>query len=157
MSRRKVVIDTNVLVVANGRQTTVGDRCQLACIEALIEARDQQVVCVDVLDRIMTEYSPYANYSGSPGVGDLFFRYVFDNQHVGSRVQRVAIDPIDDESRGYDQLPQNALKAGDRAILAVAVAADAQVVNATDSDWHEQDALMKGLKVPVVQLCPEEG
>lgn len=103
----------------------------------------------------MSEYAPYTKYAGSPGVGDMFFRYVFDNQYADEFVRRVVIEPVDDETRGYSCLPENALKAGDRAVLAIAVAARASVVNATDSDWEEQRELTDGLSVPVIQLCGE--
>ena len=38
---------------------------------------------------------------------------------------------------------------------AVAVAADAVLLNATDSDWGEQATLMQTLGVTVDQLCPQ--
>ena len=43
----------------------------------------------------------------------------------------------------------------DRKFLAVAVVADAEILNATDSDWSEQEALTRELGVRVRQLCPQ--
>ena len=39
--------------------------------------------------------------------------------------------------------------------LAVAVVAKAEILNATDSDWEEQKALISNLGVSVRQLCPQ--
>lgn len=155
MTRKSVVVDTNVLVVANGRETNVSLHCQLACVEALTAARDRQIVHVDTLGRLLSEYQTYTNFSGSPGVGDMFFRYLFDNQYLEDSVRRVSITPSDDGTRGYVELPANALKAGDRVVLATAVQAAATVVNATDSDWVEQANLLATLEVPVDQVCPD--
>ena len=42
----------------------------------------------------------------------------------------------------------------DRKFLAVAVVADAVVVNATDSDWSQALDLLRELEVEVEELCP---
>ena len=88
-------------------------------------------------------------------MGDAFFRYVFDQQHQGGRVQRVVVTPSDDTLKGFEELPENTFDPSDRKFLAVAVVADAAVLNATDSDWEEQAALMEQLGVEVDQLCPQ--
>jgi hypothetical protein len=122
-------------------------------VNRLVKLRDQ-IVMVDTLDRLMDEYQPYVNFRGEPGVGDAFYRYVFDNQYYEDRVRRVEITPSADEGRGYEELPENTMRAGDRVVLAVAVTGKGRVVNATDSDWAEQEELMTALNVGVVQVCP---
>ncbi len=66
----------------------------------------------------------------------------------------VRITPSD-ESRGFAELPKNELDPSDRKFLAVAVKAGAAILNATDSDWDEQSALLERLGVPLEQLCPQ--
>ncbi len=84
-----------------------------------------------------------------------FFIWLFDNKYKDSSVRLVDITPSTDPTRGFDELPANTLKAGDRAILAVAVSGDARIVNATDSDWSEQTELLARLNRRVDQLCPQ--
>ena len=55
----------------------------------------------------------------------------------------------------FEELPENTFERSDRKFLAVAVSADAVVLNATDSDWGEQKELMDALGVEVEQLCPQ--
>ena len=88
-------------------------------------------------------------------MGDQFFIHVINNQYVETRVQRAAVTPIDDERRSFEELPENNFDLSDRKFLAVAVSAEAVVVNATDSDWGEQRELMDALGVEVEQLCPQ--
>ncbi len=148
------VADTNVLIAANGRDTHADDRCQLNCIIAIDQIRADGIAALDDGGLIMGEYETYCNHSGRPGVGDVFFKYLFDNQYAQSRVTLVAISPIDDPGRGFDELPENSFDPSDRKFLAVAVAGPATVINATDSDWSEQADLMGQLGVIVEQMCP---
>lgn len=148
------VADTNVLIVANGRDTHADDRCQLNCIIAIDQIRADGIAALDDGGLIMDEYETYCNHSGSPGVGDVFFKYLFDNQYAQSRVTLVVISPIEDPERGFGELPENSFDRSDRKFMAVAVAGPATVINATDSDWSEHADLMDRLAVTVEQLCP---
>ena len=150
-----LVVDTNVAIAANGRDTHADLHCQLACVEALSSVVAGDVVAVDEDGLIVSEYARRLNYSGMPGVGDAFFKHVIDHQYGGDRVRRVFVTPSDDDRRGFDELPHNTFDPSDRKFLAVAVAASATVLNATDSDWDEQASLMTRLEVDVCQLCPQ--
>ena len=53
----RIVVDTNVLVVANGNNEQADPECELACIEMLQEAKSgKQVVLLDASNLIMDEY-----------------------------------------------------------------------------------------------------
>lgn len=149
-----IVADTNVLIVANGRDTHADNECQLACIVAIDNIRTEGTAALDAGGLILHEYATYCHHSGRPGVGDAFFKYVFDNQYAESRVKVAVISSIDDPKRGFDELPNNSLDPSDRKFLAVAVATPATIINATDSDWAEQRDLTDQLSVAVEQLCP---
>ena len=148
------VVDTNVAIVANGRETDVDEECQLSCITRLKSLAAGEVVAIDSLGLILEEYKKRLDFSGTPGVGDAFFKHVFDNQYREEHVRRVDITRSEDAERGFEELSENAFDPSDRKFLAVSVVAGAVVLNATDSDWAEQDALMNGLRVEVTQLCP---
>ena len=85
----------------------------------------------------------------------MFFKHVFDNKHSGDRVLRVPVTRSQNDQRGFEELPENTFHRKDRKFLAVAVAAEAVVLNATDSDWDEHAELMVELGVEVSQLCPQ--
>lgn len=148
------VVDTNVAVVANGRETDADLQCQLSCIERLRSLTEREVVAIDDGGLIFAEYKQRLHFSGMPGVGDAFLKHVFNNQYQNDRVRRVVVTCSGDDRRGFEELPENTFDRSDRKFLAVAVVAGAAVLNATDSDWAEHGALMNGLGVEVTQLCP---
>lgn len=148
------VVDTNVPIVANGRNTHADLLCQQACIEELRALVTGAVVVIDESGLILEEYAQRLRWAGAPGVGDAFFRHVFDHQHQPDRVQRVSITPINDDGRGFAELPSNDLDPSDRKFLATASVARASILNATDGDWHENQALTAELGVTVRELCP---
>ena len=148
------VVDTNVAVVANGRQTHADLQCQVVCVKRLRSVVADEVIAIDDVGAILQEYKRHLNFSGGPGVGDVFFKHVFNYQYRSDRVRRVAITPSVDDRRGFEELPENGLDRADRKFLAVAVVARAVLLNATDSDWVEHKALTETLGVQVDQLCP---
>lgn len=155
MSKVVVVVDTNVAIVTNGRNTHADIACQVACIEKLNIITHKDVVALDDHDLIFDEYRRYLNFSGEPGVGDIFFKHVFNHQYSDNRVKRISISLSSDESRGFYELPRNSLDPSDRKFLAVAVAANATIINATESDWSEHHIILNTLSVLVEQLCPQ--
>jgi len=149
------VVDTNVAIAANGRDTHADLCCQEACIDWLEYLAVHGVVAVDESGEILDEYGGYLSHSGSPGMGDAFFRHLFNSQHQGGRVRRVRLTPSDDDRKGFEELPVNNFDRSDRKFLAVAVVAKAVVLNATDSDWVEHGELMRAVRVEANQLCPQ--
>ena len=153
---RTFVVDTNVPIVANGCSPQADDQCRSICVGKLGYLMEQGMVAIDDKDAILKEYISKFSRSGGRSVGDQFFIHVINNQYDETRVQRVAVTPIDDERRGFEELPENTFDRSDRKFLAVAVSAGAVVLNATDSDWGEEQELMDGLGVKVEQLCPQQ-
>ena len=143
------VVDTNVAVAANRRDTHADERCQLACIDRLEHVARQGVVAVDRSGLIIGEYAGRLSRSGQPGTGDAFFKHILNHQWQDSRVRRVPVTASDDDRKGFEELPENSFDRSDRVFLAVAVASDAIVLNATDSDWDEHAGLMDDLGVEV--------
>lgn len=156
-----VVVDTNVAIVANGRGTHADLACQAACVERLRAVVAGERVVVDEQEQlghrfsgIIAEYAEHLNHAGAPGVGDAFFKHVFDNQYQPTRCLRVELTPSTDD-RGFSELPPNSLDPSDRKFLAAAVVSGTAILNATDSDWMENAALLNNLSVKVHQLCPQ--
>jgi len=153
-----VVIDTNVLVVANGGHPPASNDCVLACIEALDAAR-AGVVLVDDGGRILAEYAHHASHAGQPGVGDRFFKWLWDHQATAESCFQVSI--TDNADRGFAEFPDDpelaAFDRNDRKFVAVALASAVQppVLNASDSDWWDFRDPLTAAGVHVRQLCPE--
>ena len=148
------MIDTNVAIAASGRNTHASENCQNVCKELLGQCNELHIV-IDDIGLILEEYANKLNHSGKPSIGDAFFRYVKNHQYSIDKIQRVPITPINDETRGFNELPENQLDKSDRKFLTTAVVAQATIVNATDSDWQEQQNLLNSLSINLKQLCPE--
>ena len=87
----------------------------------------------------------------------MFFKHLHNNMYSQSAVALVVISEISDPKRGFEELPANSLDASDRKFLAVALRSQAKILNALDTDWHEQRKFIAALGVEVRQLCPEHG
>lgn len=150
------VVDTNVALTANGRATHVGDRCCRTCIDKLDQVVKNGLIVMDRDDAIFSEYADNLSWSGSPGVGDVFFKHVFNNKHRPDKVRLVSLTPTDDDERGFVELPPNAVDRSDRKFLAAALVARVPVLNATDSDWREHRDLITDLGGEIHELCPND-
>lgn len=150
------VVDTNVLVAANGRDTHVDVRCQISCVEELARLAREELVCIDNRGLIIREYYKKTIHGGQAGPGTVFYKHVFQRMGDSTRVRLVPVEPRDNEGREFTdpRLPTNNLKK-DAKFLAVAVKADAVIVNAADSDWDEHRDLTGELDIEVRQLCPQ--
>ncbi|HTH39375.1 MAG TPA: hypothetical protein VL968_01210, partial [Rhodocyclaceae bacterium] len=72
--------------------------------------------------------------------------------------EKIAIIPITPnalETTGFDELPENNIDKSDRKFLAVALCGNGTLINALDSDWHEQAKFISDIGVEVKQLCPD--
>ena len=155
-----VVVDTNVAMAANGRDTHAGLSCQYVCtvfLEDLVSPKRRTHIILDEQGLIFAEYKDRLNYKGQPGVGDMFFKYLHDHMYLDKKIMRVSITPIADENRGFNELPANPVDKSDRKFLATAIVSNADVVNALDGGWHRHRAYIAALGVNVQQLCPEHG
>ena len=153
-------MDTNVAVVANGMTEQASPTCISACIDELRQIQQGRLrLLLDDRGKILREYQNNLNFSGQPGPGDAFFKWLWDNQAVESHCRKVAITPQED--RGFEEFPDDPCLASfdmdDRKSVAVALASGSNppVFNASDPGWwRHREALCKH-GVAVVFLCPE--
>ncbi len=152
----RVVVDTNVLRVANGRDGTPADlKCELACVELLQEmTKGNLTVLLDASNLIMAEYRTPRSYSGVPA-GNAFYKYLHNFEHSSKKIIHIPIEETPVEDGGFANLPPNDFDPNDRKFLAVAKAGDGRVVNATDSHWTEHAAFIDSMGVQVLELCPQ--
>lgn len=152
------VIDTNVLAVANGRHAPASDACVGACIEALLAAREQGV-SIDDGQRVLDEYRRHASFAGQPGVGDAFFKWLWDHQADTRCCERVVINSH--AGRGFIEFPDDqslqSFDASDRKFVAVALASPSEpaVLNASDTDWWQFRTALEAHGLQIQFLCPD--
>lgn len=161
MSRYPVVIDTNVPITANGHATHTDLDCQEACLKKLIDIQRQGRVLVDAIGFIFKEYRQNLSHAGQPGVGDSFFKWLWDNQGQEALCTLVRIELEDESEQVFPNFPADpALQTfdrSDRKFVAVALASgeNPPIMNATDTDWwHFREALKRN-GVEVEFLCPQ--
>lgn len=153
-----VVIDTNVLVVANRKHPPASLACIEACIQALQEAREA-VVLIDDSQRILDEYRQHCSFAGQPGLGDAFFKWLWSNQ--ANRLHCIQISITPHAARGFSEFPTDAalrhFDASDRKFVAVALGSGRHppVLNASDRDWWQHREALQRNDVVISFLCPE--
>ena len=158
-SKTEVVIDTNVAVVANGRTEQARPECIRECQDKLGQIHDECRVLLDDRNLIFTEYRIQLSFSGQPGLGDAFFKWLFENQANPEHCRRVAVKRHPD--REFEEFPDDPRLSGfdrdDRKFVAVALASGTspRVLNASDRDWwdYRQELTRHGVEVDF--LCPD--
>lgn len=157
--KRQVVLDTNVAVVANGGTWTRVPECVRACVKRLEVVQCSEIVLLDDGHRILGEYARNLSFSGEPGAGDAFFKWLWDRQGAREYSLRVSVTPHD--GRGFAEFPDAADLSGfdddDRKFVAVAIAAgtNPRIVSATDRGWRKYREALDREGVGVELLCPE--
>lgn len=154
---QRAVVDTNVLITANGQGQQVPTSCTEACIDVLLEVQTAQRLAVDQDGEILAEYAVYCSYSGQPGVGDQFFLWAHQSQYTACH--RVPLTPHED--RVYKEFPATSELAkfdrSDRKFVATALGCNpvAEILNATDSDYCHCASALEAAGVEVTELCVE--
>lgn len=155
------IVDTNVLVVANGRTQQATPQCVLACIKSLNDIRDRGALVLDDAWRVIREYQQQASSTGEPGVGDAFLKWVLINLANPQRCELVHLLPRADQPDEFVDFPEDPALSGfdraDRKFVALnrACPGHPPIVNATDTDWWTfRDALQRH-DVAIRFLCPE--
>ena len=152
-SLSRVVIDTNIPIVASGRSDHVCDQCRLAAIKFLMRVLANDVVCIDLAGECQAEYHRHLNPSGQPSVGDRFYQALLSSHP--DRVQRVNVEK--DGDGNFIALSQAIIESrfdlSDRKFAALSVVCGCPVYNCADSDWVEFAEVLENGGVDVRNLC----
>lgn len=137
----KVIIDTNVLIAANGRDCPqVTPQCQWSAVKYLQHIQQQGQIVIDGQWLILREYQHKVNPQGQPGVGDAFLKWILTNLANPDRCQQVNITPENGSFREFpDQPDLKSFDPSDRKFVAIALqcSENPPIINAVDSDWLE--------------------
>ncbi|QPK64475.1 hypothetical protein IVG45_05775 [Methylomonas sp. LL1] len=156
----KAVIDTNVLLVANGRHPEVSPECVEECIRRLQDMEKSGITVIDDDFRILGEYLNKTHPNQPKGVGDSFLKWLLQNQGNTARVEFVALTETTNDyfAEFPDPSLQRVFDAPDRKFAAVANAHPNKptVWQAADCKWLDwwQSLQAKGVRVEF--LCPAD-
>ena len=133
------VVDTNVILVANGQHSDVSPACVAACQDWLQRLMAEGRVALDDDYAIVGEYQHKTHASDGQGVGDAFVRWVLHHVDDAARCDLVHLDP--DAQRGFISFPVDGdlthFDDADRKFVAVAHAHPERppILQAADSKW----------------------
>ena len=152
MMRR--VVDTNVAVVANGRNTNASIDCRLAAINFLNVLLQGGLTVLDLGGEIQAEYRTYLDPSGQPGVGDRFYQMILHS--APTRVERIDL-PADPTTGEFADFPNDPALANfhrsDRKFAAAARKSKSPLANAIDTDWLDYKIALSRNGISVEFIC----
>ena len=158
-----IVIDTNVLLVADGKAPQMSGACADKCLARLERVKTREQVVLDDSQIILSEYHNKLSPYSSPTYGSAFLKWLLQVQGDSSHVELVTITPTNAEQTKFDEFPPDvALEAAfdpaDRKFVAASNAHPKKppILEAADCKWLGwEDQLKKhGIKVEV--LCRDE-
>jgi len=155
-----VVIDTNVLLVANGADLKVSGEGRTACVNALRARQQAGKVAIDDRYRILGEYLNKTQPNQPKGAGDSFLKWLLQNQRNPGRVALVPITEIEPDR--FAEFPDPELESRfdppDRKFVALANAHPAKppIWQAADSKWLDWWQALATKGIDVWFLCPAD-
>ena len=156
----KAVIDTNVLLVANGQHQDVSDDCIAECVRRLQGMQASGVVVIDDAYRVLGEYQHKTSLNPPKGVGDVFLKWLLRNVGNSARVELVRLTETAQDC--FAEFPDPALEplfdAPDRKFAAVAHAHPDKppIWQAADCKWLDWWPALQLKGADVEFLCPED-
>lgn len=156
----KAVVDTNVLLVANGQHHDVSPACVATCVAHLQAMQAHGTVVIDSGHRILGEYLHKTQANRPRGVGDLFLKWLLRNEANRHRVEQVPLSETG-ENR-FAEFPgaelQERFDPSDRKFAAVAHAHPDHppIWQAADSKWLDWWPALSASGVRVDFLCPQD-
>lgn len=154
-----VVIDTNVLLVANEQHEEASPECVLTCAQKLLWAQQHGVVVIDDAYRIISEYCNKPKVNGTR-TGDAFLKWLLQNQTNADRVHQVQINET--HLNHFAEFPDQALQPDfdppDRKFPAVANAHHNKppILQAADCKWLNWWPALHAVGVSVDFVCPSD-
>lgn len=158
MTRSPLVIDTNVLIAANGAHPAslpVAARCAAR----LLRAQQQEAICLDTGQRILAEYRRHLP-TGRRGAGDIFYLWLAQRVANPLYCHQVPLSPAPGSQTDFAEFPPlpadlaGSIDPSDRKFIAVAHAHPAKppILEATDSKWlgWESGLAAAGLRIEFI-------
>jgi len=157
--RSPIVVDTNVLLVANGG-SSYEPSCVFACARRLREIQISGCVVLDQGREILGEYANKQALKGQPGIGFQFWKWLLNTKSSSDHCQFVKITKVDPD--GYEEFPDHRDLAkfdpSDKKFVAVVVAHGSwpPICQAADSKWWGWKEALQECQINVQFLCPNQ-
>ena len=155
-----VIVDTNVVVVANGRSEQASSDCVDTCGEKLEEImRGEMKLVLDNRWIILREYMRNLRSNGAD-VGDRFLGWILANRD--KRCDLVSITLVDGSEHEFEEFPDGPALVGfdpdDRKFIAVAIAHPEKppILQAVDSQWWDFRDAFRRNGVTVEFICKDD-
>ena len=158
---KRCVIDTNVMVTANKAVKSNDDELLkyphliIKCINVLQWISKKGVyVVLDVDNEIFDEYKRHLSFSGQPGVGDKFFKWLHDNRYRYPDTE-VKLHKM---NGGYKEFPQKmeavSVDISDKKFFAVSNAhrSKPSIFEAVDTRWWNWADAAKQCGIDIIFL-----
>ena len=156
-----VVIDTNVLLVANHKAEQASRTCIATCVKIIAQIRQNGIVVIDNQRFALKEYGNKLNEKGQPGVGDGFLKWLLTYQTNPRHCQQVAINETAAGSGEFLEFPTDPalqkFERSDRKWVAIALAhpATPTILNAADTDWKDFESELGVYGIKIQFPCTE--
>lgn len=153
----KTVVDTNVVLVANGQHADVSPECVSVCALALLAVMRSGSLVLDDAFRILLEYQNKTQPKKGNGPGDAFVKWALKNRCNAALVTEVPLK--EHEQRGFESFPDDDelanFDAPDRKFVAVSVADcdHPPIAQAADSKWLDWAPALQRHGIQVNFLC----
>jgi hypothetical protein len=151
------VIDTNVILVANGQHPEVSPACVINCALTLQSVMRSGRLALDEDFLILREYLNKTQPKKSNRPGDAFVKWALNNQRNKKHVDQVTLQGH--EQRGFESFPDDAdlvnFDAPDRKFVAVSGAHPDRppIAQAADSKWLDWAPALRRHGIEVNFLC----
>lgn len=155
----KAVIDTNVLLIANGQHADVSPECVAECVKRLQAMQQKGITVIDDGFRILGEYQHKTSLNPPKGVGDVFLKWLL-RQSGTPQVEHVTLNETAENC--FAEFPDPALEpifdVPDRKFAAVAHAHPDKptIWQAADCKWLDWWPALLAKGVAVDFLCPAD-
>ncbi|MDO9002393.1 MAG: hypothetical protein Q7V20_02930 [Aquabacterium sp.] len=155
----KAVIDTNVLLVANGLHEDISPDCVIECVKRLQDMQQRGITVIDDGFRILGEYQNKTSLKPARGPGDLFLKWLL-RESGSKKVEQVTLN--ENTKNCFAEFPDPALEplfdAPDRKFAAVAHAHQHKpsIWQAADCKWLDWWPALRAKGVEVDFLCADD-
>lgn len=155
-----VIVDTNVILVANRQHDDASEDCVVACALTLQNVMRDGRIALDEGFLILQEYQKKTTPNRARGPGDAFVKWALQNHANEKRCDQITITRH--EERRFEQFPDDArlgcFDDADRKFVAVASAHPGHppIVEATDSKWLDWQAALRDHGITIDFICPDD-
>lgn len=151
------VIDTNVILVANGQHSDVSPECVSNCALALQSVMKSRKLVLDDSFQILLEYQKKTQPKKGNRPGDAFVKWALNHRCNGKHVEQVTL--LEHDERGFESFPDDPelgnFDPSDRVFVAVSRAHpnNPPISQAADSKWLKWAPALQRHGTKVNFLC----